>query len=292
MGNDGKIDLYTHLDSSSGTAALIVDVTGYFASDATLTGDQTYTPLTSQVRALDTRSSIAHTSLTTTGTVAAGTNFTLQVTSLNGIPSNATALAVNLAAANAAGTGFLQAYATGYAPTADTSLSFTSGNAIASLSGDVPIGTSGTITISVHGNATAVLADISGYYTTSTTGQKFHTLNPTRLVDTRSGIGGSSSAVAALGTYTLTGSTTQQVTSAAAPTIAAMLTVTGPTGSGYAIAYPTAGGKPATSSLNWGTGDTLANLTLTPIDANGQISIYNNSDGTADFIVDSSGYYV
>ncbi|MEU5314945.1 LamG-like jellyroll fold domain-containing protein [Streptomyces sp. NPDC021562] len=291
VGNDGKIDLYTHLDTSSATTALIVDVTGYFTSDPSLTGNQTYTPLTSQVRALDTRSSVAHTSLTTTGTVAAGTNFTLQMTGLNGIPSNATAVAVNLAAANAAGTGFLQAYATGYAPTADTSLSFNPGNAIASLSGDVPIGTSGTITISVHSSAAAVIADISGYYTTSTTGQKFHTVNPTRLVDTRSGIGGSKGVVAPLGTYPVTSSTTQQVTTATTPTLAAMLTVTDTAGSGYAIAYPAAVGKPATSSLNWGTGDTLANLTLTPTDTNGQISIYNNSDGNADFVVDTSGYY-
>ncbi|MFJ9710838.1 LamG-like jellyroll fold domain-containing protein [Streptomyces sp. NPDC101234] len=291
VGNDGKIDLYTHLDTSSATAALIVDVTGYFTSDPSLTGNQTYTPLTSQVRALDTRSSVAHTSLTSTGTVAAGTNFTLQTTGLNGIPSNATAVAVNLAAANAAGTGFLQAYATGYAPTADTSLSFNPGNAIASLSGDVPIGTSGTITISVHSSAAAVIADISGYYTTSTTGQKFHTINPTRLVDTRSGIGGSTGVVGPLGTYNLTASTTQHVTTATTPTLAAMLTVTDTAGSGYAIAYPTAVGKPATSSLNWGTGDTLANLTLTPTDTSGQISIYNNSDGNADFIVDTSGYY-
>ncbi|WP_030606331.1 LamG-like jellyroll fold domain-containing protein [Streptomyces fulvoviolaceus] len=290
VGNDGKIDLYTHIDTSSGTTALIVDLTGYFTSSPSLTGNQTYAPLTSEVRALDTRSSVAHTTLSSTGTVAAGTNFTLQITGLNGVPANATAVAVNLAAANAADTGFLQAYATGYAPTADTSLSYNPGNAIASLSGDVPIGTNGTITISVHSSAAAVIADISGYYTTSTTGQKFHTTNPTRLVDTRSGIGGSSSPVTSLGTYTLATSTTQQVTMATTPTLAAMLTVTNSTGSGYAIAYPTAVGKPATSNLNWGTDDTLANLTLTPTDANGQISIYNNSDGTADFIVDTSGY--
>jgi hypothetical protein len=292
VGNDGKIDLYTHIDSTSGTTALIVDLTGYFTSSAIVPGDQTYTPLTSAVRALDTRSSVAHTNLTSTGTVAVGTNFTLQITGLNNIPAAATAVAVNLAAANAVGTGFLQAYATGYAPTADTSLSFNSGgNTIASLSGDVPVGTSGTITISVHGNATAVLADISGYYTTTTTGQKFHTLNPTRLVDTRSGIGGISSAVAANSTYALTTATTQQVTMATTPTLAAMLTVTNTAAGGYATVYPTAVGKPATSNINWGTGDTLANLTLTPTDANGQISIYNNSSDTADFVVDCSGYY-
>ncbi|MEU6355916.1 LamG-like jellyroll fold domain-containing protein [Streptomyces sp. NPDC047072] len=292
VGNDGKIDLYTHVDGSSGAAALIVDLTGYFTSDSSLTGDQTYTPLTSAVRALDTRSSVAHTSLTSTGTVAAGTNFTLQITGQNGVPANATAVAVDLAAANATGTGYLQTYATGYAPTTDTSLSFNTGNAIASLSGDVPIGTNGTITVSVHGNDTAVLADISGYYTTGTTGQKFHTLNPTRLVDTRIGIGGTSTPVAANTAYTLTTATTQQVTMATTPTLAAMVTVNGPTAGGNATVYPTSVGKPATSNLNWGTGDTMANLTLTPTDPSGQISVYNDSDGTTDLIVDTSGYYI
>ncbi|WP_327399714.1 LamG domain-containing protein [Streptomyces sp. NBC_01288] len=291
VGNDGKIDLYTHINTTGGTAALIVDVTGYFTSDSTVTGDQTYTPLTSAVRALDTRASIAHTSLTATGTVAADKTFTLQITGQNGIPSTATAVAINLAAADATGTGYLQTYATGYAPTAATSLSFNSGNAIASLSGDVPIGTSGTITISVHASATAVLADISGYYTTSTTGQKFHTINPTRLVDTRSGIGGSTSPVAANSTYTLNSTTTQHVTTATTPTIAAMVTITGPTAGGNATVYPTSVGKPATSNINWGTGDTLANLTLTPTDTSGSITLYNDSTGTTDLVIDSSGYY-
>ncbi|MEV6546334.1 hypothetical protein [Streptomyces sp. NPDC051665] len=108
VGNDGKIDLYTHINTTGGTAALIVDVTGYFISDSTVSDDQTYTPLTSAGRALDTRSSIAHTNLTSTGTVAADKTFTLQITGQNGIPSTATAVAINLAAADATGTGYLQ----------------------------------------------------------------------------------------------------------------------------------------------------------------------------------------
>ncbi|WP_406478101.1 hypothetical protein [Streptomyces sp. NBC_01615] len=36
-------------------------------------------------------------------------------------------------------------------------------------------------------------------------------------------------------------------------------------------------------------GDTLANLT--PTDSSGAISIYNDSSGTTDLVVDSSGYY-
>ncbi|MEH0580172.1 hypothetical protein QBA54_38145 [Streptomyces sp. B21-108] len=110
--NTCKVDLYTHIDSTSGTAAL----TGYFTGDATLTGDQTHTPRSSAVRALDTLSSIAHTNLTSTGTVAAGTNFTLQITGQNGVPSTATVVAVNLSAADATGRGYLQTYATGSPP--------------------------------------------------------------------------------------------------------------------------------------------------------------------------------
>ncbi|MEU9383260.1 LamG-like jellyroll fold domain-containing protein, partial [Streptomyces sp. NPDC048279] len=292
VGNDGKINLYTHINTSDATAALVVDLTGYFTSDPALTGDQTYTPLTSATRVLDTRSSIAHTSLTKTGTVAAGTDFTLQITGLNGVPSNATAVAVNLAAASATDAGYLETYATGYTPPSAHSLSFTAGNAITSLAGDVPIGTGGTITISVQTSAAAVIAEVNGYYTTGTTGQTFHTINPTRLVDTRNGIGGTTTPVAPNTAYNLTSAHTQQVTTATTPTIAAMVTVTNPTAVGYATVYPTANGKPTPlNNLNWGVGDTLANLTLTPTDTNGQISIYNTSDGTADFIVDDVAVY-
>lgn len=47
--------------------------------------------------------------------------------------------------------------------------------------------------------------------------------------------------------------TTQHVTTGTTPTIAAMITITGPTAGGNATVYPTSTGKPATS--NWGTTD-------------------------------------
>ncbi|MEV6546336.1 hypothetical protein [Streptomyces sp. NPDC051665] len=76
---------------------------------------------------------------------------------------------------------------------------------------------------------------------------------------------------------------------ATTPTIAAMVTITGPTTGGNATVYPTSVGKPATSNINWGTGDTLANLT--PTDTSGSITLYNDSTGTTDLVIDSSGYY-
>ncbi|MEZ0090136.1 LamG domain-containing protein [Streptacidiphilus sp. EB129] len=292
VGNDGRIDL--RLAGGAYTAALIVDITGYFTSDASLPGDQTYTPLQQATRALDTRSSIANTTgLGSTGNVATGTAFTLQITGLDNIPSTATAVAVNLTAANETGPGYFEAYATGAPPSADTSLSFDTASAYSSMAADVPIGTTaGSITIKVQSSA-AVIVDISGYYTTTTTGQKYHTVNPTRLVDTRNGIGGSKGTVASLNAYTLSQADTQQITTSVTPTLAAIATVTDTLGSGggNATAYPTAAGKPGTTNLNWPTGGTLANLTLTPTDTNGQISLYNDSYGTVDFVVDCSGYF-
>ena len=56
VGADGKIDLYNGGGFNASTQ-VIVDVTGYFTSDPTLTGDQTYTPLPGGAyRALDTAS--------------------------------------------------------------------------------------------------------------------------------------------------------------------------------------------------------------------------------------------
>jgi hypothetical protein len=288
LGQDGKIDLY---NSSSGTTHVIIDITGYFTSDSTLAGDQTYHPLTPAYRAVNTGSSDANTNLPsgTTG-VTAGEAFTMNVTGVDGIPSTATGVAVNLTTTAETGGGYLEVYATGSAPSADTALSYQTNN-IASLSADVPLGTVGTITIVPEVSTTEVIADISGYYTTNTSGQVYHSVNPTRLVDTRSGIGGITGAVSAKGTYPLSGAATQQITTATNPTLALMLTSTQSTASGFAVAYPTGTSQPGTSNLNWNSGQSIANLALTPTGTNGGISIYNNDNGTTQLVIDCSGYF-
>ncbi|MER5639404.1 LamG domain-containing protein [Kitasatospora sp. NPDC002227] len=292
VGNDGKIDLFTH-GYGTDTVALVVDITGYFTSDSTLTGNQTYTPLTTATRTLDTRSSTANTSLTSTGTVPAGTSFTLKVAGVNNVPANATAVAVNLTAAGESGNGYLQAYATGAAPTTMTSLTYNTTSALASMSADTPIGTGGTITIANYLSSTAILVDIAGYYTTDNTGQAYHAVNPVRLVDTRNGTGTGKAAapLTSAQTWTMPNTDTQQVTTAATPTLATVLTVTNTGSPGYLTAYPTGGAVPTASNLNWNTGNTLANLALTPTNTNGQINFYNFAYGTTDLVIDCSGYF-
>lgn len=290
VGLDGKIAFF---NSGSSTTHLLVDITGYYTSDPTLAGDQTFTPLTNSARALDTRTSIANTSLTSTGAVAANTTFTLQITGETSIPSNATAVAINLGAVGPSGSGFLEAYATGSAPTLDTALSYNSTSSFASMSADIPIGTGGTITISNQGTSSAnILADVFGYFTTSTTnGDTYHTINPTRLVDTRSGIGGTTGAIASDGTYTVSQADTKTVTTIPNSVLATMLTVTQPSSYGNTIDYPTGASMPNTSNVNWYAGQTIANLALNTTNSSGQFSIYSQSPGTIQLIIDSSGFF-
>ncbi|QMU71745.1 LamG-like jellyroll fold domain-containing protein [Streptacidiphilus sp. P02-A3a] len=292
VGNDGEIDLYT-AGSSANTSALIVDLTGYFTSDPNLTSDQTYTPLATATRALDTRASTADTTgLTAVGTVPANTAFTLQITGDSGVPSTATAVAANLTTAGQTGSGYLEAYATGSDPTAMTSLTYSTADAISSMAADIPLSGTGSITIANRGSAAAVIVDISGYYTTSTTGQTYHAVSPTRLVDTRNGTGGTSAApVAAWGTYTTDQADTQQVTTATQPTLVTMLTITDDSDAGNVIAYESGTTQPTTSNLNWNAAQTVANLALTPTSTGGQISLYNHSAATIDLVVDCSGYF-
>ena len=304
VGTDGKIDLYT-AGTSADTTALIVDLTGYFTSDPTVANGQTYTPLAGATRVLNTATSTglsgtnlstANGNLTSTGAVAAYSSFNLDIAGANGVPSTATAVAVNLTTTAEASGGYLQAYATGSAPANLTSLTYSTSN-IASMAADIPIGTGGQITINNCGGATDVIADISGYYTPTGSGEMYHAVNPTRLVDTRNGTGSATGTVSPIGaesSYTISQADTQQITTLNSPTLVTMLTTTDSTGNGFITAYPTGTTQPGTSNINWTTDENVSNLALTPVGSGsnaGQITIYNASSGSTDLVVDCSGYF-
>ena len=294
IGRDGKISLY---NSSGGTTHVLIDLTGYFTSDASLTGDQTLHAVSPAYRDFNTATATTDTTLTSSGVVAAGTTFNVSVTGVDGIPANATAVAINLTTSDESGSGYLEAYPAGAtAPAALTNLTYQTNN-VASMDADVPLGTNGQITVSNQGSSsTDIIGDISGYYTTDTSGLAYHTVNPTRLVDTRSGVGNTTSTIAPVasdGTYTVQATDTAQLTTATNPILATVLTATDQTEPGYLVAYPDAATKPGTSNLNWTSTTPIANanLAITPEGTDGAIDVYNGSTGTSDIIVDASGYF-
>ena len=287
IGPDGKIALY---NNSTGTTHLIVDVTGYFTTDSTIAGNQTYHPLDPAQRALATANSIANTTgLSAVGKVPANTTFTLQITGNTGVPANATAVAANLTTYSQSGNGYLAAYPTGATVGPLTNLTYQTTD-MAQMSADIPIGTGGKISIYNYGSATDIIIDIAGYYTNDTTGQLYHTTAPTRLVDTRYGIGGTTGAIPSSGSYAVTQATVARITNAGNATPALILTVTDTTSAGNIVAYGTT--KPGTTNVNWtNAGSTVANLGLPPLSSSGTVNIGTQGSGSIDLVVDCSGYF-
>jgi subtilase family serine protease len=117
-------------------------------------------------------------------------------------------------------------------------------------------------------------------------------VGPVRVLDTRHGTGGTTGPVAKGGTVKL------QITGkngvAASNVTAAVLnvTVTSTTGGGVATVYPDGTPLPAVSNLNWTAGQTVPNLVVVPVGANGAVDLWNGApSSTVQFIADLSGYF-
>jgi hypothetical protein len=114
-------------------------------------------------------------------------------------------------------------------------------------------------------------------------------LTPSRVLDTRNGIGGN--------VVPLVGGWTTQVQIAGAGGVPATgatgvvlnVTAVDPAGGGYVTAWPSGEAMPATSSLNYLPGTTVPNLVTVKLGPNGKVDLYNDS-GTAHLLVDVVGY--
>ncbi|HXR71820.1 hypothetical protein, partial [Actinocrinis sp.] len=69
-------------------------------------------------------------------------------------------------------------------------------------------------------------------------------------------------------------------------------TVTDTLSGGYLSLYTYGGSNPGTSSLNWVTGQTVANAAyVTANQSNGWIALYNGSGASADVVLDVAGFF-
>jgi hypothetical protein len=273
VGTGGVVDLY---NGSSGSVQLIADVTGYtdgFGGD----GRGAFGTL-DPARLFD-------------APLAAGAPLDLPIVGHGGVPTvNAgfgyAAAVLNLAAVNPASGGYLTVYADNAARPATSNLNLAVGQTRDNLV-VAPIGTGGGVKIyngSLH--PVQVVADISGYFSGGlpNSQNQFFVTGPTRVLDTRIGLGAPAVAVAAHSTVVVSMGTGIPLSAAALN-----LTVTTPNASGYLTAWADGSTRPATSNLNFGVGQTIAGLSFVPVGSNGKVDIYNGSPGTVEIIADEFG---
>ncbi|WP_270886577.1 hypothetical protein [Pedococcus sp. 5OH_020] len=283
VGANGDVDLF---NGSSGTVQLLADVTGYFVAGSPSSGGA-FGALTPS-RVLDTRSGTG----ASRGAVGPGYSTTLTVEGHDGVPtSGVSAVVLNITVTQPTTGGWVSAYGTGTGRPATSNLNFVAGQTVANAA-IVPLGTDGAMTIyNGSSGGLQLVADVSGYFLSgdATNPGAFHAVEPTRLMDSRVGL-------AIPGPFAPFERAAVQISgSTAVPSGASAavlnLTVTQPAAPGYVTVYPDGESPPSTSSLNFGSGQTVPNLVVTGLGANGRIDLFNGSQGNVQLIADASGYF-
>ena len=255
---------------------------GFGVASASTTGG-TYFPL-SPIRILDTR--ITHQTLGPSGTL------TLQVAGVNGVPANATAVAVNVTVTNTTAPSYLSVYPAGEATPNVSNLNWDGGGTTIANLAVVPVGASGSITFFNDQGNVDVVVDLQGYFSSGTTGSYYVPLTPARITDTRAN-SGEPNAGKTLGpgsTLNIQVAGMGGIPSSGVTAAVLNVTVTDTTAPSYLSIYPAGEGFPGTSTLNWLPGVTIANRVIVPLGTNGQI-VAENCQGNVDVVVDVSGYF-
>jgi hypothetical protein len=287
VGADGKVRLY---NGSAGTVQLVADVSGYYLAGSPFAqgGFGAVTP----VRRLDTRNGIGAPKAAVGGLKSVA--FTVTG---SGVPSQVSAVVLNVTAVSPTATGFVTAYgdngtAAGPAPPSASNLNILGGQTVANLV-VAPVGADGKVRLYNGSPGTVqLIADVSGYYTFGDPVQSggLGSLTPARLLDTRVGTGATKAAVHAGSSvaFTVDGAGGVPLTHVSA--VVLNVTAVSPTANGYVTAYADGASRPGVSNLNFPRGVTVPNLVLAPVGTDGKVRLYNGSSGTVQLIADVSGY--
>ena len=290
VGTDGDVDLY---NGSSGTVQLVADVSGYFSNGGT-PADGTFTPLTPD-RLLDTRVGTG----APEAPVAAGSGVTLTVDGQGGVPaSGVSAVVLNVTATQGTAAGYVTVSPDGVTRPLASNLNFVAGKSVPNLV-IAPVGADGDVDLYNGSSGTVQLvADVSGYFTgAATSALRGLESSPggtdgasTAAVTPRSD--GPSGPVGAQSDIVVQAEGAGGVPASGVSAVVLNVTATQPTANGYLTVFPDGVTRPLASNLNFSAGQTVPNLVIAPVGADGDVDLYNGSLGTVQLIADVSGYFL
>jgi hypothetical protein len=254
----------------------------------------TYTAM-NPARLLDTRSGGSTVDGTSQGggATSAGQTVELQVAGRAGIPEDAVAAVLNITATDTAGWGYLSVFPCGETRPNASNLNYTEAGDTRPNAVVTKLGAGGKVCIYTGEAGAQLIADVDGFFPP---GAAYESLNPGRLLDTRSG--GSTVDGAFVGTgATANGQTIElQVggrhgVPSDAEAVVLNVTATDTLGWGYVVAFPCGEGQPTASNLNYTEqGQTTPNAVVTKLGAGGKVCLATGEAG-AQLIADVSGYF-
>lgn len=196
------------------------------------------------------------------------------------MPAGATSAVLNVVAVNASAGGFLTVYPCSAAVPEVSVLNFTGGQTVAN-STIATLSANGAVCVFAQA-ASDVIVDVTGWLG-SAGASRLTQIGPVRVADTRSGLGRSwRLAAGATAMFDLRG-----LLPSGSTAVALNLTAVEPSAGGFLTAYPCDEGRPETSSLNFGAGETRPNNGIVAVSRGGLLCVY--AQASADIIVDLTG---
>lgn len=280
----GTVDAWYHGSAIGATINIIIDVTGYYLAGSAGDGYVPYSPK----RFVDTRIGTG-----LSGQFVSGQPRKIKIAGISGLPSSGIdAIVGNVTVVSPSVLGHMYLGPTADGKPTSSTINFPAGDNRANnfIIKVAPDGTIGAVYVgSGNVGSTDVVVDISGYYTAGT-GALFHTLDPKRVLDSRSQLGLAgplpASVPQTLGVWGNGG------VPSGAVAITANLTVTQQRDRGVASIGPTIDLNSPFSNLNFPAGDNRANGICVPLTGDGKVQlVLGPSTGAAHLILDVNGYF-
>lgn len=274
VNSDGTIQV-----QANASTQLVIDVEGYYSTDTTATGG--YVP-------------IAGKRFVGEQPIAASGNYTLQVTGVNGIPSNATAVIADFIVKNQGTTqGYISPGPAASNPPV-TSLNYPGvANVATAISAHVLLSSAGKLEVwNRAGSAIKVNIDIEGYFVPGSSTAGAFTAGAARAYDTRvkphvSVPGGKTITVPLGGTHGV-----PRTADGLSSVVVDLTAIHASNDSaGFARAWADGTSEPNISDVEYAPDSIRSNTNTVPVGLDGAIEIHNISSTTVDFVVDIEGWY-
>ncbi|MEU4762736.1 Ig domain-containing protein [Actinosynnema sp. NPDC023794] len=245
--------------------------------------DRAYTPVT-PTRVLDTRSGLGAPAAAPVGRQG---RVDVRLAGRGGVPtSGVAAVAINLTGTQPTAATHVIAYPAGDTRPTASNLNLVAGqtapNAVV-----VKLGADGSISLHNNDGSVHLIVDVVGWFAH---GPDFTATRPARLLDTRSGLGAPAGKVGPRGTVDLDVTGVGGVPAAGVGAVVVNLTGTEATEGTHVIAHAKGAARPSTSTLNVVAGQTVPNLAVVEVGADGSIRLHNNA-GSIHLLADVVGWF-
>lgn len=208
------------------------------------------------------------------------------------VPSNATAVSLNVTVVNPSGDGFITVWPCSVARPNASNLNYVAGQVVPN-GVLAPIGSGGKVCFFAS-RETDLVVDIAGWFT----GDVFVGTTPKRLADSRDGTGTSIVSrispsnplkvkITDITVETAAGVSTQVPSNIAAAAL--NVTAVNPASAGFLTVFPCDVNQPEASNLNYLTGDIVPNGVIAPVSGSGEVCIFTSAE--TDIIVDLAGWF-